>query len=51
MSDKHKKLIDDPKEEIIQFSDDISESEISPNFIIRENHIQILEKKPCCIIL
>jgi len=55
MSDKnkHKKLIEDhPDDEIVQLHDDISESEPQPNFIIRQNHIKILEeKKSCCIIL
>jgi len=55
MSEKHKheKLIEDhPDDEIVHLHDDISESGVQPNFIIRQNHIQILEEKnPCCIIL
>jgi hypothetical protein len=58
MSEKHEKLIDDDEEEIIKFADDKSVSEIEPNFIVRQNRIEIFEKNPnhlqrlsCCIIL
>jgi hypothetical protein len=55
MSEKHEKLIDD-EEEIIKFADDKSVSEIEPNFIVRQNRIEIFEKnqnykKSCCIVL
>ena len=52
MSDKqkHEKLIQDHSDdEIIHLHDDISESEVRPNFVIRQNHINVEDK--CCIIL
>jgi len=52
MSEKHKhqKLIEDhPDDEIVHLHDDISESEVRPNFVIRQNHINVEDK--CCIIL